>query len=150
MEKYIFFLLENQKKRTDTAGRETVYDYDDLNRLTKTIDANLQPTQFEYNLRNQMTEVKDALNQEYVFAYDALGRQLSQTRAGSVMSYEYDAVGCHVNNFSDVPNAPQFCYVQGSGGSQRDACQAAMNQVQAASPPETYARHCRCTECWQR
>ena len=35
----------------------------------------------------------DALNQDYVFAYDALGRQLSQTRAATTMSYEYDAVG---------------------------------------------------------
>lgn len=50
-------------------------------------------TQFEHNNRSQMTKVKDALNQEYVFTYDALGRQLSQTRAGTTMSYEYDAVG---------------------------------------------------------
>ncbi len=50
-------------------------------------------TQFEYNARSQMTKVKDALNQEYVFAYDALGRQLSQTRVGGAMSFVYDAVG---------------------------------------------------------
>jgi YD repeat-containing protein len=40
-----------------------------------------------------MTKVTDALNQIYNFTYDPLGRQLSQTRAGTTMSYEYDAVG---------------------------------------------------------
>ncbi len=52
-----------------------------------------QATQFEYNARSQMTKVTDALNQQYVFTYDPLGRQLSETRAGTTMSYEYDAVG---------------------------------------------------------
>ena len=40
-----------------------------------------------------MTKVTDAANQVYQFSYDALGRQLSQTRANATMSYEYDAVG---------------------------------------------------------
>ena len=40
-----------------------------------------------------MTKVKDALSQDYIFTYDPLSRQLSQTRAGTTMSYEYDAVG---------------------------------------------------------
>jgi RHS repeat-associated protein len=86
-------LVGNVKKRKDTALRETLYDYDDANRLIKTTDALNKITLFEYNNRSQMTKVKDALNQEYVFAYDALGRQLSQTRAGTTMTYEYDAVG---------------------------------------------------------
>ncbi len=85
--------IGNVKKRIDTANRETLYDYDTAHRLIKTTDALSQITQFEYNARSQMTKVKDALNQEYVFTYDALGRQLSQTRAGATMSYEYDAVG---------------------------------------------------------
>ncbi|MGQ0541455.1 MAG: hypothetical protein ACT4O9_06350 [Blastocatellia bacterium] len=83
----------NVKTRIDTAVRTTGYDYDTSNRLIKITDAASQLTQFEYNLRSQMTKVKDALNQEYVFTYDALGRQLSQTRAGSTMTFEYDAVG---------------------------------------------------------
>ncbi|MBX7062201.1 MAG: hypothetical protein K1X52_11120 [Pyrinomonadaceae bacterium] len=50
-------------------------------------------TNFEYDLRSHLTKVKDALNQEYTFTYDPLGRQLTQTRAGTTMSFEYDAVG---------------------------------------------------------
>jgi YD repeat-containing protein len=60
-------------------------------------------TNFEYNTRSQLTKVKDALNQEYVFTYDPLGRTLSQTRAGTTMSFEYDAVGImtkEINDFS--------------------------------------------------
>ncbi len=40
-----------------------------------------------------MTKVTDALNQQYVFTYDSLNRQLSQTRDGSTMTYGYDEVG---------------------------------------------------------
>ena len=83
----------NVKKRIDTANRETLYDYDTAYRLQKTTDALSQMTQFEYNARRQMTKVTDAASQQYVFTYDALGRQLSQTRAGTTMSYQYDAVG---------------------------------------------------------
>ncbi len=83
----------NVKTRTDTGGRVTSYDYDTAQRLTKTTDALNEITQFEYNNRSQMTKVTDAANQVYQFAYDALGRQLSQTRAGTTMAYEYNAVG---------------------------------------------------------
>ena len=92
-ENYTYDLVGNVKTRVDTAGRTTNYDYDNSNRLIKITDALTQLTQFEYNARSQMTKVKDALNQEYVFTYDALGRELSQTRAGSTMTFEYDAVG---------------------------------------------------------
>jgi RHS repeat-associated protein len=92
-ERIEYDLVGNVKKRIDTANRETVYTYDAANRLIKTTDADLKDTTFEYNARSQMTAVVDALFQRYDFTYDPLGRQLSQTRAGSVMSYEYDAVG---------------------------------------------------------
>ncbi|MGH9947918.1 MAG: DUF6531 domain-containing protein, partial [Pyrinomonadaceae bacterium] len=85
--------LGSVKTRVDTAGRTTGYDYDTSNRLIRTTDAIGAITQFEYNKRSQTTKVKDALNQEYVFTYDPLGRQLTQTRAGTTMSFVYDAVG---------------------------------------------------------
>jgi len=57
---------------------------------------------------------------------------------------------CHVNNFSDDPTAPKFCYGQGSGSSETQACQAAKDDAQSKSPRGTYTRHCKCTSCWQR
>jgi RHS repeat-associated protein len=89
-------LVGNVKKRIDTANRETVFDYDAANRLIKTTDPLSQITQVEYNARSEKTKVKDALNQEYTFTYDEVGRQLSQTRAGSTMTFDYDAVGNRV------------------------------------------------------
>lgn len=86
----------NIKKRIDTASRETLFDYDAAHRLIKTTDASGQITHFEYNARSETTKVKDALNQEYVFTYDEVGRQLSQTRAGSTTTFDYDAVGNRV------------------------------------------------------
>lgn len=85
--------LGNIKTRVDTAGRTTSYDYDTSNRLIKITDADNKLTQFEYSLRSHLEKVKDPLNQEYVFTYDPLGRKLSETRAGTTMSYLYDAVG---------------------------------------------------------
>jgi YD repeat-containing protein len=79
----------NVKTRVDTAGRTTSYDYDAIDRLFKITDPLLKLTQFEYNLRSHLTKVKDALNQEYVFTYDALSRELTQTRAGTARSYQY-------------------------------------------------------------
>lgn len=83
----------NVIKKTDTAGRETHYRYDTGNRLDRVTDPLNKLTNFTYNARSQVTKVKDALNQEYDFTYNPLGRTLSQTRAGSTMSYEYDENG---------------------------------------------------------
>jgi RHS repeat-associated protein len=84
------------KKRIDTANRETLYEYDAAYRLVKVTDPLANFTQFEYNARGERTKVKDALNQQYTFTYDELGRQLTQSRAGSTMTYDYDAVGNQV------------------------------------------------------
>ena len=102
--------LGNVKTRTDTAGRTTNYDYDPAQRLMKTTDALGATTQFEYNPRSQMTKVTDAANQVYQFAYDALGRQLSQTRAGSTMSYEYDAVGSRTKRIDYLGRQTNYEY----------------------------------------
>ncbi|MCW5958626.1 MAG: RHS repeat-associated core domain-containing protein [Pyrinomonadaceae bacterium] len=89
----IYDTVGRLKKFIDSANRETVYAYDDANRTNTVTNAELETTTVKYNQRFQTIEVKDALNQVYNFSYDALGRQLTQTRAGAVMSYEYDAVG---------------------------------------------------------
>ena len=88
----------NLKKQIDTANRETLFYYDTAHRLIQITDPLNQETHFEYNARSERTKVRTALhNQEYVFTYDEIGRQLSQTRAGSTMTYAYDAVGNRVN-----------------------------------------------------
>jgi RHS repeat-associated protein len=98
------------KTRVDTAGRTTTYDYDGANRLLKITDPLLKLTQFEYNSRSQMTKVKDALNQEYVFTYDALGRELSQTRAGTTSSSQYDSVGNRTQRTDYLSRVTNYTY----------------------------------------
>lgn len=88
-----YFATGTVKKKTDTAGRETAYLYDNANRLTTITDPAAKVTELEYNARSQTTGVSDALNQHYTFAYDALGRTTGMTRASVSMSYGYDAVG---------------------------------------------------------
>ncbi|HXM51509.1 MAG TPA: Ig-like domain-containing protein [Pyrinomonadaceae bacterium] len=83
----------NVTKRTDTVGRVTTFSYDNANRLVTATDPALQVTQYEYNSRSNVTAVTDALSQRYEFVYDALSRVTSATRAGTMMSFAYDAVG---------------------------------------------------------
>ncbi len=92
-ESFTYDKMGNVKTRIDTAGRTTSYTYNLASHLTKITDADNKNTEFDYNARAQMTKVKDALNQEYVFTYDPLGRQLTQTRAGTTLVFEYDPVG---------------------------------------------------------
>ncbi|HYR76513.1 MAG TPA: RHS repeat-associated core domain-containing protein [Pyrinomonadaceae bacterium] len=83
----------NVTKRTDTAGRVTTLEYDNANRLVKVTDPAQQTTQYEYNARSNVIAVVDGLNQRYAFDYDALGRVTAVTRAGMMMTVDYDAVG---------------------------------------------------------
>lgn len=93
VEKIEYDAVGRIKKFYDTANRLTAYGYNDATRTNTVTNAELEVTTTKYNQRFQNTEVKDALNQIYTFSYDALGRKLSQTRAGATMSFEYDAVG---------------------------------------------------------
>ena len=81
------------KQVTDTAGRNTVYDYYDAERRNTVTNTDGEVTTTRYNARNQMIQVTDAKNQVYDFTYDPLGQMLTQTHAGGTMSYQYDEVG---------------------------------------------------------
>ncbi len=109
-ESFTYDKTGNVKTRVDTAGRTKSYDYDLASRLIKITDTANQLTQFEYNARSQMTKVKDALNQEYVFTYDPHWRQLSQTRAGTTMTFEYDAVGNRIERTDYMGRVTEYTY----------------------------------------
>lgn len=66
------------KKQTDTANRETIYEYDDAARTNTVTNPELEVTTTKHNARNQMIEVKDALNQVYAFTYNPFGQVLTQ------------------------------------------------------------------------
>jgi RHS repeat-associated protein len=93
VEKFEYDKAGRIKKHYDTANRLTEYGYDDVNRTNTITDALMKVTRTKYNQRFQTIEVKDALNQIYNFTYDPFGRVLTQTRAGTTITYEYDEVG---------------------------------------------------------
>ena len=109
-ENFTYDLVGRPKTHIDTAGRTTTYVYDDPNKKISITDPMSQVTQFEYNARSQVTKVKDALNQEYLFTFDPLGRKLTETRAGTTMSFEYDAVGNRKKRTDHAGRISQYTY----------------------------------------
>ncbi len=61
--------------------------------MTKQIDPLLRETLFQYDVRDQVTKVTDALLEETTFAYDADGNRLSITDPlGRTTAYSYDVM----------------------------------------------------------
>ncbi|MGB3494710.1 MAG: exosortase-dependent surface protein XDP2 [Elainellaceae cyanobacterium] len=86
----------------DENGNRTEFEYDPLNRLTKTIEADpdgdgllTSPvTTFSYDADGNLVSVIDALGNGQTNAYDELGRMVNTTDAlEQTMAYEYDALG---------------------------------------------------------
>jgi YD repeat-containing protein len=68
--------------------------YDELNRVTKIVDALNGETSFTYDFAGNRLTVKDAENKTWSFAYDATGRLTSLTAPNNEsMSMAYDAGG---------------------------------------------------------
>ncbi|WP_232417770.1 RHS repeat-associated core domain-containing protein [Methyloversatilis thermotolerans] len=68
--------------------------YDELNRVTRVIDALDGETSFTYDLAGNRLSVKDAENKTWSFAYDDLGRLISETDyINKVISYKPDEAG---------------------------------------------------------
>ena len=94
-ESYTYDLSGNMLTKIDRNGAETVYTYDGLNRvLTSTVtDGGEQTgyTAFIYTKTGQKAAETDGAH-TVSFAYDALGRLLTQTETGgTVKDYTYDA-----------------------------------------------------------
>lgn len=68
--------------------------YDELNRVTKIIDALNGETSFTYDLAGNRLTVKDAENKTWSFAYDDLGRLTGETdHSAKIISYKPDEAG---------------------------------------------------------
>ncbi|WP_018079656.1 DUF6531 domain-containing protein, partial [Thiobacillus denitrificans] len=83
-----------QPKNSQTPACSETRQYDELNRLTKIIDADNGETVFTYDLAGNRLTVKDAENKTWSFAYDDLGRLTSETdHSAKTIAYKPDEAG---------------------------------------------------------
>jgi RHS repeat-associated protein len=84
----------NLVSSTDEQGNTTSFEYDDLNRLIKTIRPDLNEIIRTYDNRNNLVMLQDPINGMQYFTYDRNNRMLSSAKPmGEQTTYEYDAVG---------------------------------------------------------
>jgi RHS repeat-associated protein len=78
----------------DPLGHQTRYEYDDLNQLTKIIDARASETQFAYDAVGNLLSLTDPVGNTTTYLYDALDRVTRETnQLGLSRWYAYDAAG---------------------------------------------------------
>jgi YD repeat-containing protein len=84
----------NVKSIKDAGGNETKYDYDKLDRLTKTIDPRTKQTIQSYDGLGRVTSLTDRNNRTRTFAYDINDNLTSEQWGGTIqLTYTYDKVG---------------------------------------------------------
>ncbi|HKR11221.1 MAG TPA: PKD domain-containing protein [Pyrinomonadaceae bacterium] len=117
---YDYSLFTGQRtKMTDALGRETKYDYDAAQRLTKEIDPLGNITSHDYDTNNNRIRltVKRTNAQGQIetivthYAYDKLNRLIKTTFAdNSFMQIEYNAIGLQRATIDQLNRRTEFTY----------------------------------------
>lgn len=122
----------NEASMTDALDHTRSYEYDALNRRTRTTYADStfetvsydalghplsktdqagKTTQFRYDALGRLTNVTDPLNQETTYGYNELGQQVSQTDANNQTTrFEYDQLGRRVKRVLPLGQLETFAY----------------------------------------
>lgn len=89
--------------------------YDELNRLTKSIDALNGETAFTYDLAGNRLTVKDAELKTWSFAYDDLGRLASETdHSAKPITYKADEAGNLFEKMNRQNEVTRYSYDTGN------------------------------------
>ena len=95
--------------------------YDELNRVTKIIDAANGETVFTYNLAGNRLTVRDAELKTHNFTYDDLGRLTSETdHAGKVTSYKPDEAGNLYEKINRLTETTRITFDKGNRATKVD------------------------------
>ena len=119
--KYTLDARDNRVSETDPLGNETVYEYDQANRLVKTIYADGTVTSQTYNDRGALISSKDQRGQRVDYAYDPSGNMISVTRPAVsdpysnssqqvVYRYQYDVYGNRTAIVDAYNHVTKFTY----------------------------------------
>lgn len=89
--------------------------YDELNRVTKVVDALNGETSFTYNLVGNRLTVKDAENKTWSFAYDDLGRLTTETdHSAKIIAYKPDELGNVYEKTNRLGEVKRYTYDNGN------------------------------------
>lgn len=93
----------NVSRTTDPKQNpDTSHSFDNLNRLTQTIDALTNTTAYQYNVADQLTKVTSPNGSVTQYEYDDLGNQTKEISADrGTTTYTYDAAG-NVTSMTDA------------------------------------------------
>jgi RHS repeat-associated protein len=97
--------------RTDAKGRNSVREYDALDRLIKETDSLNGRTIYTYDERDNLLSMTDAKGNKYTYTYDRINRKLTEKRPmGQTIHYRYDRNGNLVERISPNGAKRQFTY----------------------------------------
>ena len=84
----------NVISQTDKENKTTTFQYDELSRRVKAIDALMGTTEYTYDNRNNLITLKDAKGNITTFEYDRNNRLTKETRPlGQATTYQYGPIG---------------------------------------------------------
>mgnify|MGYP001558450080 CR=1 FL=1 len=136
---YAYDARGNQISVTDTFGRVTQYEYDNADRLVKTIDPAGNETVNAYNTAGQLISTTDALLHVTQYGYDAAGRLVTTTDAlENVTTTTYNVDGTVASTTDALGRTTGYTYdslkrvksiTQPNGGTSHNTYDAAGNLI---------------------
>ncbi|MCG7923068.1 MAG: RHS domain-containing protein [Candidatus Thiodiazotropha lotti] len=142
----VYDQLSQLDQSIDSENHATDFDYDPNGNLTRTLDANLNPTAQAYDPLNRLSQTTDTKNGITQYSYDAQDNLTQVTDpTGLVTSYDYDALGDLISLTSPDTGVTTYNYDEaGNRLTQTDARNVttsysydALNRLTGISYPDT-------------
>ncbi|GIW98483.1 MAG: hypothetical protein KatS3mg111_1816 [Pirellulaceae bacterium] len=128
---YEYDAVGNMVLETDSLGNATGYEYDDANRLTRTLFADGTTIERRYDAAGNLIAIIDQAGRETSYEYDALGRRIASLFPDTTpqdatdnprRSAQYDAAGQITRTIDELGRVTQFAYdLAGNVVTQTDA-----------------------------